>query len=1095
MHSPRPRSSMNAAADLQNSPFEPTPLRASSAFLRRTASRPSIMARHQSSLLYAAFGAALLSSCGGSGSSGGAGGGTASSDLSLVRVSNGFGELLPHKAFRLDGQGNVTGQLVALRSQEDILANVVVGNPIQPVPVFDASTTLPSGVSGNHFMYATFTKPLDVLSLLSSAPGLITQNSMTGALVVTALDPVSGNVSVVRGRGFVNGQTMGTSPTGSPPALPLESWVELDSTGAIVALDVNGETPGVGFPGTEGSFSGQNELISPNTFVFVVDSDGDLSTHESFPTGAQIRMEINTSVLSTEGRPLSQRAVASTTVGPDTLAPELVFTPPPNAIPAITPGGGESNVDPLTTVRVQFTEPMQPWTVGDLFSNAVPGLSASVTVRFGPTTSQVSVPFHASPASPYDLTTWDLYPAFNFPGDGPTDSQCGTFNRVDVDVSSGQAADISGNVNQQPGTTFFVTGEGPGLVNVPVTPDAIYLGQTQGSPGISVVDLNGFGQGTGNPTYDQAHPIVEGNSNYPNNPNVRFQGSALIPALTPGTCTIDGGSSGVFSLAKDSSLNDQVVRTPVVLSVGDMMLGWALDVVFNNGPSPFGCQGGGGNICATNGLKQVVTAINGNALTPASLNPNGVQIIIDGNANMVSWSPHPNPPPLLYPPLCVSPFIGGQEPTSINTLAIGASNLLQPGDAFGDPSIEAPPSGTLGIVGNLFFQGPSPPQQQVTACLSYGIRQQVGHFLYVIDRARSEVLVLNSNRMTVIDRIEVADPTTLALGTNLDLLAVTNQSVGTVTFIDVNPSSSTFHEIIKITSVGENPRGIAWEPGNEDILVCNEGSNSLSIISAFSLEVRKTVTSSLNHPFEVCITPRQSNIGLRRNVYFAYILNRNGRVAVFESGPNGVNGWGYDNVVGTVSMTFRNPKTIQPDHNDLRSGFWVVHEGPLSQETEQLIGGETEGALTNIVATSGIPGQIILNVTSLQIPQLRDIDYQVKLSIGEERLTGVPVDIAFDNQVNLGGVPNWFIVGRSAGSQIPVNGKGLARFPTAANGQAANRPRFAFASVPNPTLGEGGVDVILLDGAFLRFDTNVFQEGVQSIVAPDTTVLMDYFRQ
>ena len=29
--------------------------------------------------------------------------------------------------------------------------------------------------------------------------------------------------------------------------------------------------------------------------------------------------------------------------------------------------------------------------------------------------------------------------------------------------------------------------------------------------------------------------------------------------------------------------------------------------------------------------------------------------------NIISWAPHPNPPPLQFPPLCATPFIGGQE--------------------------------------------------------------------------------------------------------------------------------------------------------------------------------------------------------------------------------------------------------------------------------------------------------------------------------------------------------------------------------------------------------------------------------------------------
>ena len=58
---------------------------------------------------------------------------------------------------------------------------------------------------------------------------------------------------------------------------------------------------------------------------------------------------------------------------------------------------------------------------------------------------------------------------------------------------------------------------------------------------------------------------------------------------------------------------------------------------------------------------------------------------------------------------------------------------------------------------NNYFEGPSYLQQTIAACQPYMIRQQIGHFLYVIDRGRREVVVLNSNRMTVIDRIPTPD--------------------------------------------------------------------------------------------------------------------------------------------------------------------------------------------------------------------------------------------------------------------------------------------------------------------------------------------------
>ena len=150
------------------------------------------MARPNYLLLTSILGVATLAACGGSSSSGGSGG-SSTSDMTLVRVSNGFGELLPHKAFKLDSAGTATPQIVAIRSQEDLLNNVISSNPLFPVPVFDSGTTLPSGADGNHFLYATFSKPIDVSSVLSSAPGQLSSNSLTGSVVVSALDPTTGS--------------------------------------------------------------------------------------------------------------------------------------------------------------------------------------------------------------------------------------------------------------------------------------------------------------------------------------------------------------------------------------------------------------------------------------------------------------------------------------------------------------------------------------------------------------------------------------------------------------------------------------------------------------------------------------------------------------------------------------------------------------------------------------------------------------------------------------------------------------------------------------------------------------------------------------
>lgn len=1030
--------------------------------------------------------AALLAACS---SGGGSGGG---SQMEILRVSNGFGEILPHKTFRLGPNGEPTSELLAVRTEADLLTHVTAGNPILAGPFFSTQAILPGGAPGNHFLYAQFTKPIDITSVLTAQPGQLVNNSLTGTIVVTALNVTSGESRAIRGRVFVNGQTYAGTPSGDPLLLPLQTWVTLQD-GVPVPVEVEGTFPGLGFPGTQALFAGVQDLVSPNTLVFVVDADGDLSTFETFPSGEQIRMRISTGVRSDSGQALRAAGVASTTVGEDVLLPQVLSSPPPTPVPAISPGGGDRDVDPLTSIRVEFTEPVQPWSVGSLPVRLVPSLSGSIELFFGPVTQRVQVPFSVMPASVFDLTTYELRPAFNFPGEGPSEFACGVFNKVDIAVSADVISDLSGNKTSNAVTTTFFTGEGPGLVNAPVAPDVVYATRGGAQVGISVIDLNGFGGGTGKPTYDPLHPVIEGNSNFPNNPNVLFQGSLLRPPLTAGSCTVNGGSAGVFTLTKDSSLNDMVVRSPLLLGAGDMMLGWALDRVFDNGPAPFGCQAGGGNLCASDGFKQIAVVVDGSTLSPGATNPTGIQVLIDNAPNIISWAPSPNPPPLVFPPLCIAPFIGGQEPTSVDSLGLGLTNLLVPGDPFGNPAQNVPPSGLLAAQPNNPWEGPSLPATNVNACSTYGLRQQVGHFLYIIDRARREISVLNSNRMTVVDRIQVPDPTSMAIGTNLDVLAVTNQQVNTVTFIDINPSSATFHQVIKTTAVGQAPRGIAWEPGNEDVLVCNEGSNTVSIISAFSLQVRRTVSAGLDRPFELAVLPRQVSFGYLRNVYFAWILNRNGKVSFFESGPNGVNGWGYDDIIGQTTTTFLNPKTLQPDPTDIgRAGVWIVHEGRIDIGTGEVAGPPTEGAISQLAITAGLTGMIFLggNLNLLINPQLRDLELGVTASVGQNQLSGVPVDIAFDNLVNLGGIPNW-VTAFSAGTAVTVNGKALMRPP----GNATSAPRYLFAAVPTPLQGPGGIDVFQLSGALVRIDANAFQPGIQSIPAPGITGLMDYFRQ
>lgn len=1062
----------------------------------------------RSALAFCGLSTLFLAACGGSGAGG------SGSSMDLIQMSNGFGVMVPYQVHKPDALGNPTNEIISIRKLSDLADNVRPSNPLIAPTELPTTTILPNGDPGNQFIFLEFSADLDIDTVLSKSPAGQANSGLTTNIAVIAVDPSTNTTSLVRGRGFVGGKTYSTTVVGNPPQLQLEQWVSADSTGkpiantAIPPLAGSSVAPGVGFPGTESTvaFNGADVLLKNSTFVFIPDADGDLATHETFPANRQIRVQATTAVRSKSGRAFARPALGSTTVGADTIRPEVAQTPSPNSHPDTIPALGDTGVDPLTNVLVRYTEPVQPLSVGNLPSAQVPVTSPAISLTFGPTTQVVTVPFSILPVSIYDFSTWELTPAFNFPGSGPATFGCGTFNTVTIAFNSNQVQDLPGNLNGTAAQTSFETGEGPGLINAPVTPDAIYAIRAGGQiQGVSVIDLNGFGQSTGNPTFN-SNQMIQGNTNFPNNPNL-IQGSILRPPLAPGSCTVDGGSSGVFTLTKDSSLNDLLLRSPVVTTVGDMAIGWPLDVVFNNGQEASGCQAGGGNLCAIRGRKSISAAFGSQSaqstIVPSNV-PNlpgvGLAVFSLGGGNLVSWAPHPNPPPLVFPPLCISPFIGGQEPTSFEIIqppppasinGLGRSNLLTPGDPFGVPISNTRPSGLLAKQQNGWFEGPS-PVRPLEQCVDYMMRQQVGHFLYVIDQARREIVVLNSNRFTVLDRIAVADPTEFAMAPNLDFLAVTSRDSDSVTFIDIQPASSTFHQVVKVLEVGHGPQGIAWDPGNEDIMVCNELDSTVSIIGVASLAIRKTVSSQLSRPFDVAIQQRNVNFGFFRNVYNAFILNRDGALAVFESGPNGVNGWGYDDILGEPPFIFDSPKKIVLDFNRLEGSIWILHENKLNLNGSQ--SGIAGGAVTNLVIDSAIPGVLPINIQSVLIPNFRDMSFRVNVSIGPDELTGVPVDIAFDDMINLGGTPNQAPV-QSAGTPINTNGKSSVRIGPGVV-VAAKSPNFMFLAIPTSTEGPGVVDVIDVGSpGYRRFDTNVFLPNIQSIQASGITGLCDYWRQ
>ncbi|MGH2651854.1 MAG: YncE family protein, partial [Actinomycetota bacterium] len=446
----------------------------------------------------------------------------------------------------------------------------------------------------------------------------------------------------------------------------------------------------------------------------------------------------------------------------------------------------------------------------------------------------------------------------------------------------------------------------------------------------------------------------------------------------------------------------------------------------------------------------------------------------------------------LAPPLCVSPLILGNEVTAILAAQppeVGA-NVMGEGLPFGNPNpffgLPTEPTGYYHGVNNGApnFLGPFPAGTAIGACAgaTWFLRQQVGHFLYVVDSLQDKVVVLNSNRMTLMDTISLPDPTRLAVEPNLKHLAVSNFSTDTVSLVDIDPTSLSFHQVVRTIVVGNGPLGIAWQPDNEDLWVCNNLGSSVSVISGVNQTVRKTLANQLVSPIDCALTTRQVAQGFATFVYFGYILNQTGTVAIFESGPDGTNGIGFDDVIGLMPETFPQPTAIQPDVGDLFGGAWIAHRTATGQP-----------AVSHMHLDNSLPGPLPLNPTNtfgtITSPSFRNREWTVDRVIQPDQLSGIPTDLAFDNAINVGGAGqvDWGFV--STGSTVSQDSKQQIRVLGGAV-VAAHFSEFLFVA----SISTGTVDVID-EATALRVDVNPVAQGVQSILAPGATVLCDYWRQ
>ena len=587
------------------------------------------------------------------------------------------------------------------------------------------------------------------------------------------------------------------------------------------------------------------------------------------------------------------------------------------------------------------------------------------------------------------------------------------------------------------------------LVNAPVAPEVIYIGRTGAQAGVSVIDCNGFGQGTGDINATR----------FPLNPNIGVPG--VLPPLAPGTSNVDAGSGGALTLVRDSLLNTNLL--PAATGVSDLAIGMPLDIVFNN------------------------LNINVNVLPTNQVNPATGQPCV---GNTIAVAPHPNPPRLVFPSPNPLRGIDAEEPTMTSSVGppgrvITTSppclpsplNLLVQGNPFSSTP------GVLGLFGANFsgvFYGPQPaplmPPPPPPFC-PYTCRQQIGHFLFVADRPGNRVLIVDSNRFRVLLSVVIPDPTRLAMHPSLRLLAVTSAATGNVFVVHTDATSPTFGLVLGAIALAPGVAGCAWQPEGEDLLVCNPVAGDVSIISGTTFTVRERLARPVNTPLDVAVTMRHMQTGILSQTYFAFLLGTNGTLAVYESGPPVP---GSRGTVKPTPLRFRQARAIQPDLSDLATACWITHQDDVGI-----------GQMSHVALTSASVGPVI-TVPPAGDAAVRPVrEFTVIQRIGgvqpppttlvHDLFSGnVLADLAFDDIVNTGAFPD---VPPALGGLPPALHSGKGQVKVAPGGQLVptHIPRMLFVACTDV----GKVDVFEL----------VTGRRMATLNVPGVAVLGSYWRQ
>lgn len=622
---------------------------------------------------------------------------------------------------------------------------------------------------------------------------------------------------------------------------------------------------------------------------------------------------------------------------------------------------------------------------------------------------------------------------------------------------------------------------------------------------------------------------------------------ALGQAIPTGFLTpfpgVNEGSSGRETMVRDSKGSQLLTKSQPIGRVTDVIFGAFLDTVYYDADNPY------------NGGKNPVNHRTFNE-------PQGTA----GLSNLISDPPTPNPPPLRFPlglPHTSVQF--DQSDLTKAPILIEGTEVFSP-DTFmryetGDPNqtatavpngyvylnptsnasnvsstIDVPHLPAAGFVspfpgqagGTLRYinTGPVPKTSTVGAVLLttiaqggafadpggitpayYQSRQQIGNFLFVTDGFNKKLHAINSNNMRVIQSLSLPDPYGLGITPDLDLLFVSNEGDDSVSVVDVDPLKPTFMTEITRIKVGAGPRAVAVGPDVEDVFVLNRLANSISIIDLGTLSVRKTITQSgINRPNDIAIGMREFGAGpaFQSGTYHGYISNGGSNsVLVYESGPSGQAGIGFDNVLGEVKAG-QPPDQADPDLVEMVDprglcydpnapldgqnhtvGCYVAHTHPITGEA----------MISRVAYTAdSAPGQQVFN-TVAAAPGFSEKVFKVTSQF-HSGLFGTAYDVAlpdinrkrieknsfatYYNLYNAGGLK----VSSLFGVDLPRN----VKYPLASN--------LLPASVNGPRWEPDRVYLAVEGGRIAVFDLQIPSKPDKVIkTAAEATLLMSYFGQ